>query len=401
MKKPSAVFLLVICALSVVVSFPNRAVSAETEQTERSASFVTEALGFNSSQFTASNMGGRAGIDGDRMNIVGYIINSEAGSLNVACEYPTKGQGMWYVALTINRTTNQLPVYVQLSANVAERARDFLMRYLDWSCNPSLNDATSMLDRATISRNMTVTGKGLIMTVDSNPYFVSFYWEQIVNGSEYRGIGITFAGKYVFFRDDRSIFLEPKEPPASIFTSVSPYISGYSVPETRITDFPLDKNFTFMTPRPAPIFELHLSPEAQILGPVREIRQFSGYYTFMLAEPLKPNTTYVETILVGQSIPPDFDSAPISIASWSFTTGNSIVAAEPTIAPTNSVDLTEASSPSLNVESPFPPMEDYYPLPFPTEIIYFITAVAAVVMVAVGIISQRKHGQPRPPRNTP
>ena len=392
-RKTLAVFLTIIYVLGIVASCFVGAVSAQNSATsERSASFVNGALGFNSSQYTSASLGGRAGFDGDYMAEVGYTVNSDAGNLTIVCEYPNRTQGMWYVSLTIESSTDQLPVYAQLSANVTVRARDFLERYMQWSGNSSLLNAISMLDKVDVTRNMTVTENDLNLTVDSSPYFVSFYLEYQINGTEYRGVGITFASKYVFFRDDRSIPFGPRVPPASIFTSNSPYISGYSQPQEPITDVPLNQNFTFMTPRPAPIFELFLSPEANFSGPIRETRQFSGYFTFVLEEPLKPNTTYTETIIVGQGIPADFDSAPISIASWLFTTGNSLVTSEPT---TSAVE-TASSSPSPSGVSPSPSVE-CAPSPFPTTTVAIAVILAALAVGGVAVIFEAKRRHPKTP----
>lgn len=178
----------------------------------------------------------------------------------------------------------------------------------------------------------------------------------------------------MFFRDDHNLPFLPSEPPATIFTSFSPYGLSIDFPDSNATNVPLNTNFTMMTTRPAGIVALSLSPETKIANLTKETRQWSGYYTFQLAELLQPNTTYTATVLYGQSIPADFDSAPLSIETWSFTTGESILTQSPSTSPTVS-----------------PTTEPIYPI---TIILVIITIVIAVVLAAVLVLREKKQSAP-------
>jgi hypothetical protein len=330
LRKFVSTCIAVICLFAVILPFFCEAeLNSASYESDRPSSFVREALGFDSPKYVVSGGGSSAYasyINETRvvMNVTGYTVDSEADSLSVSCDYSAEGSGLWFVTLITSRSSSELPICAQTSANLTGRARDFLERYRNWTGNNSLYEVINMLDLTDGTKNMSATSNHWNMTVGSNAYFASFYWEQVLNGTDYRGLGITFAGKYVFFRDDRNLPFPPSEPPKTIFTSWSPYGLGIDFPDSGATNVPLNTRFTMMTIRPAGILELYLKPEAKIGNLTTETRNYSGYYTFELDEPLQPNTIYTATVLYGQSISPDFDSSPLSIKSWSFTTGDFI-----------------------------------------------------------------------------
>jgi len=392
------VFTAIVCTVALLASFLGGAAFSETSaQSNKSLHFVTEALGFSSPKYLVQggSESAYASYINDTyvvMNVTGYTVESEAGNLTVSCAFPSQSQSPWFVTLTISRSSAELPVFAQLSADVVDRARDFLTKYGDWTGNMSLNDVIDMLDKADVADNMTATTNQLNMTITSSSQFVSFYWEYVLNGTGYRGFGLTFAGKYVFFRDDRNLPFPPRAPPATIFTSFSPYGLGIDFPDEGAVNVPLDTNFTVMTTRPAGIVDLYLNPEAKIEALQSETRNWSGYYTFLLAEPLQPKTMYTAILIYGQSIPADFDSAPLSIKSWSFKTGDSSATPIPTISP----DPTANSSPSPTVAESSPSLEISVPSsPFPMAIVYVVMAAASVAVVGLVFLLLKKKKPPR------
>ena len=74
-------------------------------------------------------------------------------------------------------------------------------------------------------------------------------------------------------------------------------------------------------PRSPQIVELEIEPEVEISRVSKEIVGVaSGRFTFHLAQPLKPDTTYTVTITYGQEEAPQ-GFLPTSTTTWQFTTG--------------------------------------------------------------------------------
>jgi hypothetical protein len=351
-----------------------------TMQSEKPLSFVTDGLKFAASEYSIS--GGSewayASYINDTfivMNGTSFAINSEDSNLFVTCVYPSSGEGLWFITLSTDTTSAKLPLCAQTSAKNIDRTRDFLERYQNWTGNSSLTVLKNMLDSVDASKNTTISTNNITLTIASSPYFTSFYWEYTIKGMDYRGLGITIAEKYVFFRDDRNLPFLPQKPPETIFNSYYPSGLGIISPDENSTNVPLNTNITLFTTRPVGMMELYLNPEAKIANLTSETVQYSGRYTYRLAEPLQPNTKYTATVLYGQATPPDFDSAPMSMKSWSFTTGDSIEAGQP-------------SSP-----------ESCYPSPFPWAALSAVIAGAGIAIVITGYLILRKKRQSKPPKS--
>ncbi len=270
-----------------------------------------------------------------------YTYSSEDANVSLWASYMAEGQGLEYVTAQTTQSSTILPLCLQPSVNAIDRTADFLERYRNWTQDANLTEIIATLNTVDTSRNSSVVIGNLNLTTVSNPYATSFYWGYTSNDTYYRSLGITFVGNWVFFRDDRNLLLPPRDPPANIFTSSSPYIYWSTDPGMLLTR-PINESFGFMTPRPAPIMELYLNPKADIAPVVKEVRQYSGYYTFNLKEPLQPNTLYTATLLCGQTLPPDMDDAPVVLLSWQFMTDNSTHT--PTDSPTQNPPLTTPPS---------------------------------------------------------
>jgi hypothetical protein len=356
-----------------------------TSQSEKPLSFVTDGLKFAASNYSISENSKWAYatyVNGTYtiMNVTGFDISSEDSSLSVACVYPSSGEGLWFITLITETASAKLPLCMQTGAKDIDRARDFLKRYQNWTGNSSLQVVKNMLDSVDASKNTTISTNNITLTVASSPFFTSYYWEYTINGTDYRGLGITIAGKYVFFRDDRNLPFLPQKPPETIFTSYYPSLE-IVYPDENSTNIPLNTNITLFATRSVGIMQLYLTPEAKIANFTSEPIQYSEQYTYRLAERLQPNTTYTATMLYGQATPADLDSAPMSIKSWSFATGNSIDTSQPS---TTSSDQTQNTSPSTETSTPSP---------FPTIIIYVLAVIAVVATIAVAAFVLKKRNQ--------
>ena len=153
-----ACFLAVIILLTLAQAPKMYAI----EQANKPLSFITDALALNEPRYSIS--GGSESAYASYinetnviMNSTGYRITSENSNLSISCDYPSNGDGLWFVTLTIDRASTELPLCIQPSANVVDRARDFLTKYQNWTGNSSLTEVTSMLDNVDATKNMTVT----------------------------------------------------------------------------------------------------------------------------------------------------------------------------------------------------------------------------------------------------
>jgi len=387
-------FAVVCLLIFLMLSLAGISLAQTSEQPDRPSSFVSNGLGISTPAYNVSETGDweRAGPDGV-VSSKSFSAQSSDATLSISCSYSIKREGLWFITLSTSKSSPELPICAQLTANVTERARDFLTRYMDWTRNNSLDQVIDMLKTADFTENTTTTTSQWSMTVDSSFNFVSYYWSYLSNGSSYRGLGITLAAEYVFFRDDRNLPPVANNLPATIFNSPSPYCLG---PEKTETGVSVNQNFTFMTPRPAPILELYLNPEATFSYVLRETRFYSGYYTFVLSEPLKPLTTYIAAVIVGQAAPPDFDSAPISVVTWSFVTGDaspmttSQPASTTTLPPSGGVEVTSSPQNSQTVGPTTPELPGpNLPKPFPA-IFVIATAGTVAVLVAAPIYFNRR-----------
>ncbi len=321
LKKFHAVlFLTLVLALPLA-----QAPIAHSSQSDRTLSFVTDALQLDMAKYAITDEGHDAvnTLKGFWMNGSYYSLESGENKIDVSCRYRESGEGIWYITIKAVQATTGLPLCIQPSANVLDRAEDFLERYQEWTGNSSLKEVINTLNNIDATENMTTTLGSWKLTVTSNPYFTSFYWQFTLNRTEYRGLGITFLDKYVFFRDDRNLPLISQSPPDPFGSSLSLVFLGIDYPDPNSTNVPLTTDLILETSRPAGIIELYLNHEAKIADVTSEmVPVASGRYTFNLAEPLQPYTTYTATVIYGQAIPPDFDSSPIDTESWNFTTGD-------------------------------------------------------------------------------
>ncbi|MCW4019235.1 MAG: hypothetical protein NWF00_11255 [Candidatus Bathyarchaeota archaeon] len=158
----------------------------------------------------------------------------------------------------------------------------------------------------------------------------------------------------------------------------------------------VNESFSFMTPRPISIMELYLTPEAKVSAAVEEVRQFSGYYTFSLQEPLQPNTLYTATLFCGQSTPPNIDMAPAILLSWQFMTEN---ASQTTEVPSQTQTSQSTATASKQTPIPATPINASFKVAdgasFLNSWVYVaVAAVGVIVVVALAIIMfARKRAQ--------
>lgn len=381
------------CAAIVILNFFNAfSATGATSQSDRPLSFVREGLQLNVAE--GSGWAYAADVNGTYkiIDCTGYVFYSGGASVDISCRYSNSGEGLFYVALTTNQASAALPLCAQPSADPVERARDFLERYQNWTQDSNLTKVISMLSDVDATKNCSVTVDELTLNVTSNPYLTSLYWKYTYNGTDYRGVGIAFVSKYVLFRDDRNLQLPPREPPAMDFSSAGSYFLGVQLPESDATNVPLNTDIKLMTSRPVGMIELHLNPEVEVSNVTSETQQYNGYYTFKLAEHLSPDTVYTATVLYGQTGPADLDSFPISIKSWTFTTGDSMASPEssnqtqPTISPTQTVPTTQPSS---------SPIENNSQNSIPMEIVYMVAAVAAAIAVVTAAILIMRRRNPK------
>jgi len=99
-----------------------------------------------------------------------------------------------------------------------------------------------------------------------------------------------------------------------------PYHPFDRFPEPGAKDVPLYTHISVSFPRPPSILKLEIEPEAEISHVKKELIFYSGKYTFYLAKPLQPGTTYTVTVIVGQKKPPTPGAAPTATTTWQFTT---------------------------------------------------------------------------------
>ncbi len=323
--KQKTLLLHLFCVFAVALFILNGVGIANCEEVtpDRTHLFVTQALQLHVK--SGGNNGGNAVvIDNESNKWVtdwSYVCSFEDANATVSAKYLAEGRGLYFVTVNTINFSGGLPLCLQPSADALDRAKDFLVRYKNWLQDSNLTEVISTLDAVQADQNCSVLFGDLNLTITRNPYASVFYWGYTTNSTYHRGLGITFVGNYTFFRDDRNLLLPAREPPADIFNSWSPYISMPT--ETKLpTTRPVNESFSFMTPRPSSIMELYLNPEANLSAVVKEVRQFSGYFTFNLQEPLQPNTLYTATLLCGQSVPPDIDMSPVVLLSWQFITEN-------------------------------------------------------------------------------
>jgi hypothetical protein len=379
------VFTAIVCFIFLTsFFFSGMEVTQGTLQSDKPLSFISDGLKFAAPEYSVngnSEWAYAVNVNGTNMimNVTGYGITSADSSLSVTCVYPSTGEGLWFITLKTDTTSTKLPSCMQTGVRDIDRTRDFLKRYEIWTGNSSIQVVRNMLDSVDAPENAAFSANNITLTVASSPFFTSYYWEYTINGSDCRGLGVTIAGKYVFFRDDRNLPFLPQKPPETIFTSYYPSLSVV-YPDENSTNVPLNTNITLFASRPVGIIELHLTPEAKIGKFTTESIQYSEQYTYRLTEPLQPDTIYTATMLYGQATPADLDSAPMSIKSWSFVTGNSIDTSQPSI---TSSDQTQGT----------PPAETFAPSPFPTVIIYVLVVIAVVAIIAVAAFVFKKRNQ--------
>lgn len=344
-------FLMTFCifiAILTLTSGIETAICEDDIASDRTYPFVTEALQLRGA--SGWNRGGRAGpfvsnASDKWVTDWQYNYASEEADVTVFAQYMAEGKGLYFVSTETTKSSQVLPLCLQPTANTLDRAKDFLKRYQNWTQDANLTEIIGTLDLVGAGGNCSVVIGTLNLTVAANRYATDFYWGYTSNGTYSRGLGITFVSNRVFFRDDRNLLLPPCEPPSNIFTSRSPYMSKAEEPNPPAAR-PVNESFEFMTPRPAPIMELYLDPEAEIAPVVKEQQFYSGHFTFHLEQPLLPNTLYTATLVCGQDAPADFDEAPVILLSWWFMTENGTQTSE-TQSPTQTPIASAESIPSM------------------------------------------------------
>lgn len=217
----ASLVILVLALIAVAGGLSLSAVKAfevpSFAQSDRPLSFVNDAMQLDMTRYaTTENHWSYATEDvASTIDVVSYSLVSEDTKIRVGCEYTYLGEGLWFVTINVGGDTTSLPLCLQPSANIFDRSKDLLERYQEWTGNSSLKEIIDTLDAVDVTRNSTLLLGDLELTVASSAYFTSFYWEYKINGIEYRGLGITFYEKYVFFRDDRNLSLPPRAPPAT------------------------------------------------------------------------------------------------------------------------------------------------------------------------------------------
>jgi hypothetical protein len=105
---------------------------------------------------------------------------------------------------------------------------------------------------------------------------------------------------------------------------IPPYPQPYQAlglfPKPRAKNVPLYTPVSVSFIRPPGILKLEVEPEVKIWHVKKELIHYSGKYTFYLAKPLQPGTTYTVTVIAGQKKPPAPGAAPTSTTTWQFTT---------------------------------------------------------------------------------
>jgi len=100
-----------------------------------------------------------------------------------------------------------------------------------------------------------------------------------------------------------------------------PYHAYDRIPKPGAKDVPVTTSISITFSRPPGIVELEMEPEVEISHISKEmVGVASGKFTFYLAEPLLPETTYTVKITYGQEEAPEGFS-PTSTDTWQFTTG--------------------------------------------------------------------------------
>ena len=114
---------------------------------------------------------------------------------------------------------------------------------------------------------------------------------------------------------------EPPSPTPDQSLTPLPFAAYDRLPEQGAENVPIATTISITFSRPPSIVELEMEPRAEIGDITKEIVGVaSGRFTFHLAEPLQPNTTYTVTITYGQKEAPE-GFRPMSTTTWQFATG--------------------------------------------------------------------------------
>ncbi|MEA2032977.1 MAG: Ig-like domain-containing protein [Euryarchaeota archaeon] len=100
----------------------------------------------------------------------------------------------------------------------------------------------------------------------------------------------------------------------------APYPALGLFPKPGAKNVPLITRISMSFPRPPQFLKLEVEPEVEISHVKKELIFYSGKYTFYLAKPLQPETTYTVTVIAGQKKPPASGAAPTATTTWQFTT---------------------------------------------------------------------------------
>lgn len=373
-------FLCILITTILVLGLISTVIGSSFGQTDRAISFITDALQLDLAMYQTSESHWGSLTAGGWMDVSRYGLTLATTNLSVTCGDIHASEGLLYIGLKSEGESSEIPRCMQPSLSDLDRVRDFLERYRDWTHNATLNLVMDLLIQVDPLKNMTVTQGDWTLTVESSPYYSTWYWQYTVNSSTYRGLGITILDKYVFFRDDRLARLPPQDPPPLISSSACSIPLSVSYPDPDSSGVRRNTSIGLFAPRPVGLLELYLNPNVKIANFSKEMVLYSAEYTVHFTEFLQPLTTYTATIIYGQTIPPSIHHAPICIKSWSFTTGNF---PNPSPTPTPTESPTSTATPT-STPSPTPETSTNEGFSLPMEV---IIGIAVVIIIIIGIVA--------------
>lgn len=390
-------------------------------------SFIEDALKLSQPEYTTSYLGSSQGpnkgwglTDTEFFNVTFY-----GGSVFLSLKYIEakrddgvgSASSLWAITAVINNDSAILPVCLRQSSASRSRALDLLERYQNWTGKDFTSEITILTAKGEVTnttvQKSTLENPEMVVnfTVINAELYESYYWQYIVNNTSQGGIGITFQGQYLFFRDDTSK-LHAEKAPAGVNLDVPPLGTLYIVvyPEPNSTRIYTDSTISFASAvghtsaytsgqmsffgpswsagyfsatnwyPPLNIAELYLESPNDNRGFIAGKIVGDENYTFCLAKPLLPETTYTASLIYGHYHAFYTDLAPISLVSWNFTTSSGVH-------PTSSLTPSpETASPSIE---PYQSPKSNSSLS-PTDYAYIIVGFLVVLMAVCAVIGVRK-----------